>query len=68
MTDYGQFYDKDGKLLDDDVTPKKERCSSKSTSLKTIIQYAKKLNSLRKAAAKDGVCLDELEEAAKELA
>lgn len=67
MTDYGQFYDKDGKLLDDHI-PKKERCSSKATSLKTIIKYAKQLNTLRKEAAKAGVCLDELEEVAKELA
>jgi hypothetical protein len=68
MTDYGQFYDKDGNLekYDSSTTPKNDRCSG-DTSLKLIIRYAKQLNKLRKEAASAGVCLDELEEVAKEL-
>lgn len=45
----------------------KERCSAENTSVVEIVQYAKKLNELRKEAASKGVCLDELEAVAKEL-
>lgn len=71
MTDYGQFYDDNdnGNLLPVDVPSKPtKRCSAKDTSVKEIIKYAKALNKLRKEASDAGVCLDELEEVAKELA
>jgi hypothetical protein len=46
---------------------KKERCSGK-TDVTSIVQFAKKLNKLRKEASDAGVCLDELESVAKEMA
>lgn len=70
MTDYGQFYDEQGRLKSDDEQPKsqkKARCST-NKSLQTLIKYAVKLNKLRKEAADAGICLDELEDVAKELA
>lgn len=67
MTDYGQFYDKDGYLPTSDSAKKakKEKCST--NSVKEVIKYAKKLNVLRKEASDLGICLDELEDVAKEL-
>ena len=71
MTDYGQFYDDMGRLTMPEQVEKKpekkKRCSG-DTDVTSIIKWAKKLNKLRKEAAVAGVCLDELENVAKELA
>lgn len=77
MTDYGQFYDDNGNLKKYEApneapkvkptwSKKKSKCSG--VSVVTTVKYAKKLNALRKEASDAGVCLDELEATAKELA
>lgn len=67
MTDYRQFYDSNGHLLKDDEPKTKPRCSG-DTDVTLLVQLAKELNKLRRRASDCGVCLDELEKVAKELA
>jgi hypothetical protein len=74
MTDYGQFYDGDGKLLKLDShkeagIPAKKSATNKSKSCSTnpsLVKFVKHVDALRavlKSASDDGFCLDELIEA-----